>query len=65
MDRRQFLGSAAAMSQLPQTPLPPADEKVSSGAGEVTFTVPLRDVTAIDVAGGTAFGPGRPQRPRD
>lgn len=39
MDRRQFLGSAVAMAQSPQTPLPPADEKASSGAGEVSYNV--------------------------
>ncbi len=39
MDRRQFLGSAAAMAQSAQIPLPPADEKVSSGAGEVSYKV--------------------------
>src|SRR6266702_3258219 len=39
MDRRQFLGSAAAMAQSSQMPLPPADEKVSSGAGEVSYNV--------------------------
>ena len=33
MYRRQFLGSAAAMAQAAQVPLPPADEKVASGAG--------------------------------
>src|SRR5215471_769545 len=41
MDRRQFLGSAVAMAQAPQTPLPPADEKVSSGAGEVSYNVSI------------------------
>jgi hypothetical protein len=30
---------------------------VAGGAGEVTFTVSLRDVTAIDVTRGTATGP--------
>src|SRR5436305_6090601 len=39
MDRRQFLGSAVAMAQPAQTPLPPADEKVASGAGEVSYNV--------------------------
>src|SRR5262245_44297593 len=39
MQRRQFLGSAAAMAQSAQTPLPPADEKVASGAGEVSYKV--------------------------
>src|SRR5215472_17358458 len=37
MDRRQFLGSSLAMAQAAQ--LPPADEKVSSGAGEVSYNV--------------------------
>lgn len=41
MDRRQFLGSAVAMAQSMQTPLPPADEKVSSGVGEVSYNVNL------------------------
>ena len=36
MDRRQFLESAMAMAQ---SPLPPADEKVSSGACEVSYNV--------------------------
>src|ERR1051326_3063237 len=39
MDRRQFLESAVAAAQSAQTPLPPADEKVSSGAGEVSYNV--------------------------
>src|SRR5262252_5126914 len=39
MHRRQFLGSAVAMAQSAQTPLPPADEKNSSGAGEVSYNV--------------------------
>src|SRR5919206_1583961 len=39
MDRRHFLGSAAALAQAAQTPLPPADEKVASGAGEVSYNV--------------------------
>src|SRR5436305_9366875 len=39
MHRRQFLGSAVAMAQAPQMPLPPADEKVSSGAAEVSYNV--------------------------
>jgi hypothetical protein len=34
-------------------------QMLASGAGEVTFTVSLRDVTAIDVTSGTAFGSGR------
>src|SRR6476469_7394527 len=34
MDRRRFLGSAVAMAQTAQTPLPPADEKLISRAGE-------------------------------
>ena len=41
MDRRQFLGSAVAMAQTSQTPLPPADEKSSSGAGEVSYNVSI------------------------
>jgi LmbE family N-acetylglucosaminyl deacetylase len=41
MDRRQFLGSAVAMAQSAQIPLPPADEKVSSGAGEVSYNVSI------------------------
>lgn len=39
MDRRQFLGSAVAMAQSAQLPLPPPDEKSSSGAGEVSYNV--------------------------
>jgi LmbE family N-acetylglucosaminyl deacetylase len=39
MDRRRFLGSAMAVAQTTQTPLPPADERVSSGAGEVSYNV--------------------------
>ena len=39
MQRRQFLGSAVAMAQAAQTSLPPADEKVLSGAGEVSYNV--------------------------
>jgi len=39
MQRRQFLGSAAAFAQGAQTRLPPADEKVNSGAGEVSYQV--------------------------
>src|ERR1041384_4553970 len=39
MQRRQFLGSAAALAQAAQTPLPPASEKVASGAGEVSYQV--------------------------
>src|SRR6266498_2533856 len=39
MHRRQFLGSAAAMAQSAQIPLPPADEKATSGAGEVSYNV--------------------------
>jgi LmbE family N-acetylglucosaminyl deacetylase len=39
MQRREFLGSAAAMAQSAQTPLPPADEKVASGTGEVSYKV--------------------------
>src|SRR5579883_1295766 len=39
MHRRQFLGSAAAMAQSAQIPLPPADEKALSGAGEVSYNV--------------------------
>ena len=39
MDRRQFLGSAVAMAQTAQMPLPPADEKLISGAGEVSYNV--------------------------
>src|SRR5215470_13990995 len=42
MQRRQFLGSAVAMAQSAQTPLPPADEKVSSGAGEVSYKVDVK-----------------------
>src|SRR5206468_11841567 len=38
MDRRQFLG-AAAMAQAAQLPLPPANEKTASGAGEVSYNV--------------------------
>src|SRR6266571_6068769 len=41
MDRRQFLGSAAAMAQAAQTQLPPAVEKVASGAGEVSYQVQI------------------------
>src|SRR5215467_16146471 len=41
MDRRQFLGSAVALAQSVQIPLPPADEKVSSGAGEVSYNVSI------------------------
>jgi hypothetical protein len=40
-------------------------QMLTSGAGEVTFTVSLRDVTAIDVASEKAFGPGRAQRAGD
>ena len=39
MYRRQFLGSAVAMAQSAQIPLPPANEKVSSDAGEVSYNV--------------------------
>src|SRR5262249_2126795 len=39
MDRRQFLGSAAALAQSAQAQLPPANEKVASGAGEVSYKV--------------------------
>ena len=42
MDRRQFLGSAVAMAQSAQIPLPPADEKISSGAGEVSYKVEVK-----------------------
>src|SRR6266540_188621 len=38
MDRRSFLGSAV-MAQAAQVALPPANEKVASGAGEVSYTV--------------------------
>ena len=38
MDRRSFLGSAL-MAQAAQIPLPPANEKVASGAGEVSYNV--------------------------
>jgi LmbE family N-acetylglucosaminyl deacetylase len=38
MDRRSFLGTAM-MAQAAQIPLPPANEKVASGAGEVSYTV--------------------------
>ena len=39
MQRRQFLGSAAAFAQGAQTRLPPADERVNSDAGEVSYQV--------------------------
>src|SRR5689334_13839426 len=39
MERRQFLSSAAAFAQAAQGPLPPASEKVFSGAGEVSYDV--------------------------
>jgi LmbE family N-acetylglucosaminyl deacetylase len=39
MDRRQFLGTTAALAQAAQTPLPRANEKVASGAGEVSYNV--------------------------
>src|SRR5512133_2506512 len=39
MDRRKFLGSTMAMAQAAQIPLPPGDEKVASGAGEVSYNV--------------------------
>lgn len=32
---------------------------LTGGEGEVKFSVPLRDVTAIDLTSGTAFGAGR------
>jgi hypothetical protein len=38
---------------------------LTSGAGEVRFTVSLRDVTAIDVTSGTAFDPGGPEGRHD
>src|SRR5688572_12173748 len=38
MDRRSFLGSAM-LAQAAQVTLPPANEKVASGAGEVSYTV--------------------------
>jgi LmbE family N-acetylglucosaminyl deacetylase len=38
MDRREFLGSAM-MAQAAQIPLPPANDKVASGAGETTYDV--------------------------
>jgi len=39
MQRRQFLGSAAAFAQGAQTRLPPADERANSSAGEVSYQV--------------------------
>ncbi|MBI3682598.1 MAG: PIG-L family deacetylase [Acidobacteria bacterium] len=39
MHRRQFFGTTAAIAQAAQTPLPPASEKVASGAGEVSYNV--------------------------
>jgi len=41
MQRRQFLESAAALAQAAQTPLPPANEKTASGAGEVSYNVQI------------------------
>src|SRR5213594_418187 len=38
MDRRTFL-SSALLAQAGQFPLPPANEKVASGTGEVSYTV--------------------------
>src|SRR5262252_6072918 len=38
MDRRRFLG-ATMLTQAAQIVLPPADEKVASGAGEVSYNV--------------------------
>ena len=42
MDRRHFLGSAVALAQSSQMPLPPVSEKVFSGAGEVSYQVAIK-----------------------
>ncbi|MDX1981719.1 MAG: PIG-L family deacetylase [Bryobacteraceae bacterium] len=42
MERRHFLGSSFAAAQTGQIPLPPANEKVASGTGAVSYKV---DVT--------------------
>src|SRR2546421_407715 len=43
MDRRHFLGSAVAMAQSPQTPLPPADEKNENDTREVARRLGLKE----------------------